>query len=493
MALSVAKIANNSWWQIIFGFLAIEVASIIGYQSVWSSQLVYLLALLVAGYLTYKKTENGIYLLLGELIAGGLGYVLFFRFDGSRLSFRLGLFGILCLIWLVKWFKSRSLNWLKDIQLLPLGIFFFIFLLSIFRGFQNLWPIGAIFSDFNGYLYFGLLGIFLTSQIKTLKLAQILTVGSVVLAIKTVVVLYIFAHGYAVIGDSYAYHLIRDTRVGEIALISEPLYRIFFQSHLYNLLALIFAVLVLLVRQTEFGQLNFFIGAINDSKLAKLLLWLFIWLNLLVLVISQSRSFWLAGAIAIAVLLPLTAIYFRAKPSRIAIWWLIIPALILSTNFVGQVIINNYSTNFLIGRVSGATGSIGVSSRMAQLSPAWEKIKQAPLLGSGFGATIHYRSDDPRIKNSSNPDGWIDAPALEWGYLDLAVKAGVLGLMAYLSFLLILAGQLFRRAINYDLLSAGLLVGLLTLMVVHIFTPYLNHPLGIGYLLVVMSVLKKTA
>lgn len=489
MVLPESKIFNNSWLQIILGFVAIEVLSIIAYQSIPLSQIIFVLTLIIAGILTIKKIEYGVYLLLGELIAGGLGYLLFFPIGSGRISLRLGLFCVVFVIWLLKLIKRHNFSKLNDWLLLPLGIFFFIFCLSIELGLLNLYPIGAIFSDFNGFLYLILIFIFATTNIRPMKLVQILSIGTIILAIKTIVVLFLFSHGYASVSDSYVYHLIRDTRIGEITLISAPFYRIFFQSHVFNLLALVFGAFILLIRQTERGRMNYVINAINESKAAKLLLWLFVWLNFFVIVISQSRSFWVAGLFALLILLPATAIFLKVNWQRILIFILLIPAFALTANLVGQIIINNYSTNFIIGRVSGQAGTTAISSRMAQLVPAWNKIKHAPLLGNGFGTTVRFRSDDPRIKNASNPEGWIDAPALEWGYLDIAVKMGILGLLAYLAFLFSLAWRLFKRSRGYDLLSAGLLIGLLTLMIVHIFTPYLNHPLGIGYILVILALI----
>jgi len=479
---------SNSWLQIIFWFAVIEIASIIGYQSVWLSHIIFVLALVIAGLLALKKIENGAYLLIGELIAGGLGYILFLPIGNSRISFRIGLFSVVMLAWLVKW-RRQPIGKPIDKKYLPLIIFFAVLCLAIARGFINGYAVPAIVADFNGYLYFALIVIFALANIKPMKLAQILAVGTIFLAIKTIIVLFAFSHGYALVGDSYLYHLIRDTRVGEITLISYPLYRIFFQSHIFNLLALVFGAFILLIRQTEYGRINQVIKVINGSKKARLLLGLFVWLNFFIIVISQSRSFWVAGLFALIILLPAAAIHFNANWLRIAIFILLIPAFAFTTNLARQIIINNYSTDFLVGRVSGQSGSAAVSSRVAQLAPAWEKIKQAPLWGNGFGATVRYRSDDPRIKNASNPDGWFDAPALEWGYLDIVVRMGFLGLSAYLAFLFSLAWRLFRQARNHDLLSAVLLIGLLTLMAVNIFTPYLNHPLGIGYLLVTLALI----
>jgi len=168
-----------------------------------------------------------------------------------------------------------------------------------------------------------------------------------------------------------------------------------------------------------------------------------------------------------------------------------IPIFALLSNFAGQIVISDFSTDFLSGRVGGSSGTAAVSSRMAELSPAFELIKKAPLLGNGFGTTVHFRSDDPRIKNAANPEGWTDAAMIEWGYLDLAIKTGILGLLAYLAFLSVIIWQLFRSVLKKDYFAAGLLAGFSALLIVNMFTPYLNHPLGIGIILAAMALAKK--
>ncbi|MFA6526679.1 MAG: O-antigen ligase family protein [Candidatus Buchananbacteria bacterium] len=489
MPEKIIKLFSNPWLQLFLGFLILEIVSFAVFPYAWLSRIVFIIILALAAWATIAKTENGAYLLLAELVVGGLGYLLSYPLDGGRISLRLGLFAVVGLIWLFKLIiniKKAKKICCND-RFLLLVLFFIIFCYAVINGYLNGHPIGAIFTDLNGYLYFGLIGLFLTVKLKPMRLMQILLIGSFMLGLKTLIILFLFSHGYAVVGPSLIYHWIRDTGIGEIALISAPLYRVFFQSHFYNLLALIFSAFILLIRSSEAADENIIINSISQSRWAKSLLWLAVWLNFFILVISQSRSFWVAGLFALLILIPIAAIYFKVAWQRIFIYILLIPAFALISNFAGQAVIGNFSTDFLTGRISGESGTAAVSSRMAELAPALELIKQTPLLGNGFGQMIRFRSDDPRIKNQSNPEGWTDAAAIEWGYLDLAVKTGLLGLAAYLAFLLVLAWGLFKSALQKDILSAGLLIGLLILMIVHIFTPYLNHPLGIGYILVIMA------
>ena len=75
----------------------------------------------------------------------------------------------------------------------------------------------------------------------------------------------------------------------------------------------------------------------------------------------------------------------------------------------------------------------------------------------------------------------------EWAYLDLIVKIGLVGLAAYVFWLLRIAWQgvtAIRSAAGPDRgLMAGLLGGLTAVAVANVFTPFLNHPLGIGIVL----------
>ena len=170
-----------------------------------------------------------------------------------------------------------------------------------------------------------------------------------------------------------------------------------------------------------------------------------------------------------------------------------------------------------------------VRSRWDLLPPLWKAVQKHLILGSGFGTTVTYKSSDPRALEIS-PNGMFTTYSFEWGYFDLWLKLGLFGLVAYLSLLvsifckvwlvisnfkLQIAKQIYPfgaspegtfsvpegrenpnnqklELINpstYQPVNFGLILGLFVLVVVHFFSPYLNHPLGIVYVLLVWSVM----
>ena len=86
-------------------------------------------------------------------------------------------------------------------------------------------------------------------------------------------------------------------------------------------------------------------------------------------------------------------------------------------------------------------------------------------------------SNDPRIR-AEFPDGRYTTSAFEWGYLDIWLKIGLLGLLAYL----ILIVKIARESLKAGLLGEILFIALTALVITHTFSPYLNHPLGIGFI-----------
>jgi len=80
--------------------------------------------------------------------------------------------------------------------------------------------------------------------------------------------------------------------------------------------------------------------------------------------------------------------------------------------------------------------------------------------------------------------------AMEWGWLELWLKMGVLGPLAFI----FIAYELIRRLWSYkstDLawLGYALISIVVFLYATHVFSPYLNHPIGLGLLLFVIPFL----
>lgn len=134
-------------------------------------------------------------------------------------------------------------------------------------------------------------------------------------------------------------------------------------------------------------------------------------------------------------------------------------------------------------RATALANEAGAASRWQLLPVLWQKIKTAPVLGRGFGATVTYKSSDPRVLAAS-PGGLYTTFAFEWGWLDVWLKLGLFGLLAYLALFI----KLIKDGLKINSsLSLSLAVGLIILAAVNIFSPYVNHPLGIGYIILVAA------
>jgi len=111
-----------------------------------------------------------------------------------------------------------------------------------------------------------------------------------------------------------------------------------------------------------------------------------------------------------------------------------------------------------------------------QLRPLLDAIAQHPWLGSGFGRTVTYRSTDPRVL-ADHPAGAYTTTAFEWGYLDIALKIGLLGPGVRGVDCALIYGLLKKKpAAEWGKISAGFAFGLLGVAVTKRIFSILNHP-----------------
>jgi O-antigen ligase len=136
---------------------------------------------------------------------------------------------------------------------------------------------------------------------------------------------------------------------------------------------------------------------------------------------------------------------------------------------------------------------IAARSRYALFLPLLRAGVQRPLLGSGYGSTVTFTSYEPRITGKSESATYTTF-AFEWGYLDLFYKSGLLGLVIVIGFLLSLLLESFpRQSTRGDeseiIVNQWIFFAICALAITHIFSPYLNHPIGIGFVVLSASCL----
>jgi hypothetical protein len=113
----------------------------------------------------------------------------------------------------------------------------------------------------------------------------------------------------------------------------------------------------------------------------------------------------------------------------------------------------------------------------------WQKIQQAPILGNGFGASVTFTTDDPRAR-AIYTDGTWTTTSMEWGWLEIWMKMGILGPIGFLVlFFAFVRSALLYRAIEHTWMGTWILASLVFLFATHFFSPYLNHPIGLGTIL----------
>lgn len=500
---------NKKLLKYFFGALfLVEYFSLIGHiYPLVSAVCFFLIVALTAGISIYK-IEYGLFILLAELFIGSFGRLFAFDIFGFSLSLRIALWLVFLFIWLAKEMKALYQKKGRIKELFSIATdnnsivyaFFALFVFIIWglvSGILNQAAFKNVFLDFNGWLYFALffpLFQILQDKEKQKILWQIFLFSALWLSLKTFFLLYIFSHNIlSIVPEFYAW--IRDTRIGEITQMQGGFYRIFMQSHIFVLIAFFLSFLIFIK--------NFQAAQWKISK-ANIFFYLLTVLFLAVNLITLSRSNWLGLAFGLG-MFGLFIFFVYGFKKSLLVFLIALSSGIFSVGLIAAIVkfpypdpTGGFSTSELLAeRAKQISGEAGVSSRWSLLPVLWQEIKTAPVLGKGFGASVSYKSSDPRVLEK-NPDGYYTTAAFEWGWLDIWLKLGLLGLIAYL-FLLGLLMRIFIKNIilfkaeflrgGADLmLMPAVFIGLGAIVIINFFSPYLNHPLGIGYLMIAATV-----
>lgn len=454
--------------------------------------------------LSIYKFNYAMLVLLAELFIGSKGYLFYFDAGGKVISIRILFWIIIMSVWFGRIIAARIKTKTCPLMLYFKNKYFKYFLILfafIFFGAINGYLHNSfinVFFDFNGWLYFLLifpifeLAFYYKNFLENVK--QVFLSSILWLSAKTIILFYIFSHSIMGVIEP-VYRWVRTSGVGEITNMDSGFTRIFFQSHIFVLVGF-FIFLFLLVN--ALNQKNNFLKFNKHEIIYLLIFILFISVNL----ISYSRSNWVGWFFGLLISSFVIIWQYKFK-IFLKSTFLIFLSLIISVIFIAGIIkfpypktnVNFNAANALAERAGQVKNEAGVSSRWALLGGLWSEIKASPVIGRGFGSTVTYKSSDPRVLESS-PDGTYTTYAFEWGWLDIWLKLGLFGVMAYLLVLFILLYNYFLLLKNKtisifdqnNLFDASLFIGLIAICVLSFFSPYMNHPLGIGYLLMLASI-----
>lgn len=480
----------------IFAFSLIFLTELLSFAAYFlPAWQIYLLtaSFLAVFLLSLVSLEAGVLIAVVELVIGSKGHLFSAEIFGVSFSLRLAIWLALMLAsfiyiyrcgFLASWklYGKKYRYWLSLILILFFVIFGFL------QGLYQGYSLTTIFSDGNAWLYLGLIvPILLVYQdaelVKRKRLLRVFYLAVAWLSFKTLALLFIFSHNLQIMPDIYLW--VRRSGIGEITAMGGGWQRVFIQSQIYAPIA--FLMLLWPAVQGD-----------HSSRRQQILNILALSGLTAVIIISMSRSFWLALALA-GVLAALISwrlsykLYFKALAYFVAALVGAACLIFIAVKFPYPNPQAGLSAEALAARLDFSGNEAALASRWSLLPNLWTEIKQAPLLGQGFGATVSYYSQDPRVL-AQNPSGWYTTYAFEWAYLDTWLKVGILGLLAFLIWLFLLLFGLWRQAIiETEPVFMALGASLLFLMIVNVFTPYLNHPLGLSFLLFSSCFIKKNS
>lgn len=490
--------------------LAVEIISFFGYIWPKINTVAFLVIIFSLLIIALYRFEYAFLILLAELFIGSKGYLFYFNYQGVDISVRIAIWLIVMSVWLAKmivaYFRGESKPSFSNFKKAPASLLVLLVIFiawGVINGLARQNEFSALFFDFNGWLYF-LTILPATYLLKTEdnfnRLLLLFLAATIWLSIKTLFLFFIFSHDLPALSYSL-YKWVRTSGVGEVTQVQGGFYRIFFQSHIYVLIAYLASLAILAYR---FLRQPFSRG--NNKKNLYCLIALNI-LFFITVLISFSRSFWLALAAGYLLLLFCLALIIKGGGGALAkilknlslnlsyffltaLASLMIIAAILQFPFPEPL--GGFETAHLFSARASETEEAAIASRWELLGPLWSEIKKEPVGGQGFGASLTYRSKDPRILASPS-QGIFTTYAFEWGWLDIWLKVGLFGLLAYLLLLsdlfyrlLLLAKRRPEQSIIFNILALTIVV----LALINFFTPYLNHPLGIGLIIIIFSRLK---
>lgn len=502
--------------EFFLAYVGFELLSFSGFLWPWLSTTMFFVTVAVAVALAVWRPGAAMLLLLAELFVGSQGGYLFAYGtpdSGLQISLRIGLFLAVMGVWTARQAvasvtrdagkRAATFAWwrrLRDYGLLwPYIALLAVVVTGVVRGVVLGNGFVNVFFDGNAYAFLALLPPMVDAagtSVFRRNLVPLFLAAFASSVLKALVILYLFSHRIYDVA-SVVYVWVRDTRVGEITVQIGDFHRVFFQAHVFAIMALFGAIMVVMYAPK--------LRASFDAKVAAL----FIAATFGMVVLGLSRSFLFGGFIG-AFTLAVLLVRSRARAKMYG--------RLCTTGLLGLIagivlVIGTYSipfpdrtrdvqfASFLSGRALSVAGEAAANSRWNLLPILNAAAMAHPWFGSGLGKTVTYITEDPRLL-ADLPTGEYTTFAFEWGYHDLWLKFGFAGLAVWAWFLWALLRPPWKRfaalsasgvlrepsnapATREGVMLAGAICGVIALLATHMFSPYLNHPLGIGLLCIV--------
>lgn len=501
--------------------LSLYFLSFVGYMFPIVNTLLFALILLGVFYLTIKKLEYGVLIVLFEVAIGVKGYLFSFNVFGFPISLRIALFAMVFLVWLYGVYTKKYTVEFSKSKLFPAyALFTLMLMVGMIFGTLGGNSIANVFFDVNGYFYlafiFPLYDVVSSLKVKKSMLLVVMA-GGFALTLFSLFTAFQFTvfhqdsrpdiaqsiSSAASIDDeeegeqgkishsitakqelldnfslvrefenqkSPIYRWTQDVSVAEISYLAGPFFRVFSPGQVYSLMLVIIALFVVLKKSLKDVSFLEYLPNLSNG-----VYWAIGGISLITIGLGFSRSLWL-GLLAGFLLFLLFIPYKKAlKIAATLLLSLCILGVSLKFFVPDAYVLIEKRVSSIVNPSSESAGS----NRVNILGPAIEVAQQRIFFGSGFGTTVEYESVVPE------KFGTLRVFAFEWSYLDMVIEVGIFGLVLYLN----LIGRIYQLLLKKKILVFQLLI--LALLITNITTPYLNHPLGIGLLIVAAAVTRE--
>lgn len=418
------------------------------------------------------------YLIIIEVILGGAGRY----FVIGNLSIRMILYGItfflllICILFDNKNIKNSMKSMDINIKLIIIFLIWVIF--SALNGFyfsKN--NVSQIAMDLTGFASFALIILFayIFNNKRDIDLtAKIISVSVVIQACAIVLIHY--SLGFGILEVNSLDLLFQRLYLGNIGLIQPNTIRIFLKSALFLQIGFLF-LLGMVIREIP--------------RKKKILLYIALVIVTYALILTFTRGFWIATFVT-------TFIYIiLKKPKKFIKPFIIVLCGII---FMLGISILSYKNANIIYSIASRAGIISIKQNVAtnkietvnkedvqdlsldyrqKLKQAmFKKIKEKPILGSGFGILLK------EIKQETSH--------CEYTFYDIWMEMGLIGLFIYVSMFIILFikwRKIRKRKIGSNELNFAdeYFIGLLGVIIASSLNPFLNNPIGITFLIIVIS------
>ncbi len=472
-----------------FGSLGALILSAIGWHEPIVQTIVFAIILGATLVCSLVDIRYGFIIAGAELAIGSQGYIFSLGGPEQGMSVRIGIWVIIMAVWAGRKLISLMRRETSIRKIFSIPFAWPLLALAVSLGISVVVALlygndpAFVFLEAKRWLY-GLILLPFLQAFRTrddMKLFLSGFAGAVgALAVTTIGLTYLFSHDFApFMFDVYTW--LRDTLLAEITPGPSGFSRIFAQSQVY----LVPACLVggaWAVERYAAGRKKAAILILSASAVC-----------VTALVASLSRSLWIGTAVAGIVGMLLSAIYGRPRwkdIGRSVLMWLAglamaVLVLGLAVRFPFPQPLGQAGLSVLAERANSSEAA--AASRWSLLPVMANQILVSPIWGNGLGKTLTYMTSDPRITRTT-VNGEYTTYAFEWGWLDVAMKSGLLGLAAYFWLLWSIGVSGFRLIRYHYLAGISVFMGVIAIAAVHFFTPYLNHPLGFMYLAILVAV-----